>query len=453
MLKLTPIRILLLMICCIFHAGSGASIAVAKDFNKGDEITVTAETAELKAGKEVVTVVQRGQQFTVKLVNGSWLLITVTVDGKAQQGWINAKDVSPVTPPQTKPTTIKAPTTKPPANQPPAMRARTPTKKTVRPRSSSTPLFNQVGTLRGHTEDVNCLTFSADGQTIVTGGRDRNIIVWDVGDHKPLSILTGHKRRIRCLQFSPVMDVILASGGGEISHGELKLWNLKEQKLVADLPVGDTEVTSLGFSPDGTRLFTAGWSQSVSVWDVITTRRRGAARTSFGEIVTYLAVSPLEEMIAVDGKQGLVYLQNSENLLETEGPSTATQHILSDHKKDITSLCFSGDGRLLATGSEGQFAIVWDPKTGEPVQNFDTQNGPITAVGLSYDGKWLATANRPTDAPLKIWDVAAGRLVGEFEAGSVRAVAFSPTDPLLATSDGAEVRLWSLRPATVLKSR
>ncbi|WP_197534313.1 hypothetical protein [Symmachiella dynata] len=449
MLKLTPIRILPWVICCVLWAGPGSSILVAQEFQKGDPVTVTAESAELKAGKTVVAVIRRGEKQTVEQVNGKWLLITVTIDGKAQQGWINAKDVAPFKPTPTQPTT-----TKPPAKQPSTMRARTPQpKKNVRPRSSTTPLFNQVGTLRGHTEDVNCLTFSADGQTIVTGGRDRNIIVWDVGDHKPLSILTGHKRRIRCLQFSPVMDVILASGGGEISHGELKLWNLKEQKLVADLPVGDTEVTSLGFSPDGTRLFTAGWSQSVSVWDVITTRRRGAARTSFGEIVTYLAVSPLEEMIAVDGKQGLVYLQNSENLLETEGPSTATQHILSDHKKDITALCFSGDGRLLATGSEGPFAIVWDPKTGEPVRNFDTQNGPITAVGLSYDGKWLATANRPTDAPLKIWDVATGRLVGELDAGSVRAVAFSPTDPLLATSDGAEVRLWSLRPPRVLKSR
>jgi WD40 repeat protein len=250
-----------------------------------------------------------------------------------------------------------------------------------------------------------------------------------------------------------VMDVILASGGGEVSDGELKLWNVKEQKLVTDLPVGETEVMSLGFSPDGTRLFTAGWSQTVSIWDVITARHRGAARTSFGEIVNYLCVSPHDELMAVDGKQGLVFLLDSENLLKIENPTTATQHVLANHKKNITSLCFSGDGRYLATGSEDQFAVVWDPKTGEPVQSVDTKQGPVTAIGLSPDGQWLVTVNRATDAPLKIWDVATGRLLGEFEAGRVLAVAFSPTGELLATSDGAEVRLWSLQAASVLKSR
>jgi len=438
MLKLTPIRILLLVICCVLCAGPVASIAFAKDYQMGDHVTVTAETTELKAGKRVVAVARRGQKCTIEQVNGPWLLTTVTIDGKAHRGWLRNDDVAPVNPNPTKP--------KPrPRNPKP--------KKTGQPSRPATPVLKQVGTFRGHTDEINCLTFSADGKTVVTGGRDRTIIVWDVGDHKPLTILTGHKRRIRCLQFSPVMDVILASGGGEISNGELKLWNLKEQKLVANLPAGETEITSLGFSPDGTRLFTAGWSQSVSVWDVITTRRRGSARTSFGEIVTYIAASPLEEILAVEGKQGLVFLQNSEILLESERPITTTQHILSDHKKKITSLCFSSDGRYLATGGEDQFAIVWNPKTGESVQNFDTQNGFVAAIGLSHDGKWLATANRATAAPLKIWDVVSGRLAGEFEAGSVRALAFSATGQSLATSDGAEVRLWSLQPSTVLKSR
>jgi len=422
MLKAPPILIALCGIFVTFFTGPGTSPLFAAEIKVGDRVTVTAEKTDLKAGKQVVAVVRRGQQCTVEKVNGSWLLTTVTIDGKTHRGWMQQDSVAPVTP-------------------------------TPDPAPSAGSILKQLGTLHGHSDDVYCIAFAADGKTVVSGGGDHTIVVWDVGNYKPVAVLTGHKRRIRCLQFSPVMDVILASGGGEVSDGELKLWNLKEQRLVADLPVGKTEVMSLGFSADGTRLFTAGWSQFVSIWDVITTRRRGNVRTSFGDIVSFVAVSPHDETIAVDGKQGLVFLQDTEKILDVDNPTEATRHVLADHKQNISALGFSADGRFLATGSEDQRCVVWDVQTGKRVQEIDTQNGPVTAVGLSPDGKWLVTANRMTDAPLKIWDAARGHLLAEVDAGKVLAVAFSPAGRLLATSDGADVRLWSLQPPTGLKLR
>nr|XP_006014007.1 PREDICTED: telomerase protein component 1-like [Latimeria chalumnae] len=49
--------------------------------------------------------------------------------------------------------------------------------------------------LRGHSAGVTCCSFSPDGQGLVTGGKDRNLLFWDVGSLPPSmskSLLSCH---------------------------------------------------------------------------------------------------------------------------------------------------------------------------------------------------------------------------------------------------------------------
>ncbi len=51
----------------------------------------------------------------------------------------------------------------------------------------------EVVSLAGHTNEVNSVTFSPDGQLIVLGSDDRLVKVWSVSGGKEVASLTGHK--------------------------------------------------------------------------------------------------------------------------------------------------------------------------------------------------------------------------------------------------------------------
>jgi len=129
----------------------------------------------------------------------------------------------------------------------------------------------------------------------------------------------------------------------------------------------------------------------------------------------------------------------------------------SDHTKDLTSLTFSPDGKLLVTGSWDDTLRLWDVATreqvGEPLKDEDrelTWDRGVRAVAFSPDGRTLASAH--ADGRVRLWDTATERRLGrplpahvEEDAQGANTVAFDPDGRLLASGgrDGM-VRLWDV---------
>src|SRR5436305_1377462 len=47
-------------------------------------------------------------------------------------------------------------------------------------------------TLMGHTDVVQCVVFSPDGQLLASGGRDGTVRLWDVATGRKRTVLLGH---------------------------------------------------------------------------------------------------------------------------------------------------------------------------------------------------------------------------------------------------------------------
>jgi WD40 repeat protein len=128
--------------------------------------------------------------------------------------------------------------------------------------------------LHGHPNSVDALALSADGKTLLSGGLDRGVRLWDLVSGHEIALLEGHKRSVATVAYSPD-GRLAASAGGSAAHPydvtesrRIRLWDVVSGKEVGHFEGHGADVTSLAFSPDGTRLVSGLRDTAVLVWDV-----------------------------------------------------------------------------------------------------------------------------------------------------------------------------------------
>lgn len=137
--------------------------------------------------------------------------------------------------------------------------------------------------------------------------------------------------------------------------------------------------------------------------------------------------------------------------------------IQSGHSNSVTSIAFSPNGRLLASGSDDNSIKIWDTTTGhllrnitEPIFNASTRSvGTIDNVAFSPDGRLLASSH--SSFVVKLWDVETGKELRRLN-GAEQAIAFSPDGRWLAVTMKDKTLLWDvnsgqLRPTPLVQDR
>jgi WD40 repeat protein len=119
-----------------------------------------------------------------------------------------------------------------------------------------------------------------------------------------------------------------------------------------------------------------------------------------------------------EGK-GVFHLGSDKSITTDSGQGTSTA---------INVLAFSGDGRFLAAGKDFGRAVVWDVAQKKFVCAVDTDEGIVTAVAVSEDGQWLATAGQGDNFQAKLWHLPDGNLVRTYNyfGGFLHSLAFGP---------------------------
>src|SRR5260370_25264460 len=97
------------------------------------------------------------------------------------------------------------------------------------------------------------------------------------------------------------------------------------------------------------------------------------------------------------------------------------------------SMALSADGKLLATGSGGKMAMLWDVVGGKQVRTFSGHSGYVGIVALSGDGKLLLTGS---DRTATLWEAATGKKRQTFQEPTqdIAGVALSADGKLVVTS-------------------
>ena len=352
------------------------------------------------------------------------------------------------------------------------------------------PLFH----LSGHQGDVNAARFTSDGSGVVTASDDDTLKLWRASDGTLVKTLTGHTDKVVALAVS-LRDGSVASGALD---GTIRLWDLRAGTSVKQINQG-TEVMSLAFTPDGTRLVSGVGRAPYDchVWD-IASGEEVAAYGGHDNIVLATAVAP-DNVTAVTagGDNNEIHFWNLRDGKQIR--------VLAGIGRAVWSVGFSADNRFIAWGIEkpeggtanaGSLAFTLrlptqDSATGEPkplrsgAANFaravtsigdlslktraSGEFGYLDLLDVVRDGKAIATIKRGENAGyahnaytftpdgkivisggghgfLTAYDLK-GRKLGEFvgHTSDVWAVAVSPDGRwLVSGSDDQTIRLWNM---------
>lgn len=126
------------------------------------------------------------------------------------------------------------------------------------------------------------------------------------------------------------------------------------------------------------------------------------------------------------------------------------KYLFSGHEQDIYSLDYSRNGRHIASGSGDRTVRLWDMETGQCSLSLSIEDG-VTTVAISPDGRLVAAGS--LDRTVRVWDAVSGFLVERLDAqdghkDSVYSVAFTPSgQDLVSGSLDRTLKLWELQAA------
>jgi WD40 repeat protein len=149
--------------------------------------------------------------------------------------------------------------------------------------------------------------------------------------------------------------------------------------------------------------------------------------------VTSVSFSPDGQMLASGS------LDKTIKLWSRDGKELKT---LSGHHNSVTSVSFSPDGQMLASGSLDKTIKLWS-REGKELKTLQGHGDSVISVSFSPDGQMLASGS--LDKTIKLWSRDGKELKTLLgHSGSVFSVSFNPKSQILASASADRtVKLWS----------
>lgn len=246
--------------------------------------------------------------------------------------------------------------------------------------------------LEGHTKSVSSVAYSSDGQFIISGSNDRTVRVWSVRDGSTLQVLEGHEDGVTSVAISPDGQTI-ASGSIDDT---IRIWNFSDGNLLKTITGDFIGVTSLSFSPDGSTLVSGGRDDTARIWDItkdVQVQEFMYKPIGPGEVYeVQVDYSPDGTLLAVRHSfTGTMTLYNA-----TDYSIIVTMPVPGLKNSEFV---FSPDGRMLITGaldSGLNFVNIEDGTSRKQINLRD-----IKCVSISPDGTLVAVMGN--DYLIHLW--------------------------------------------------
>jgi WD40 repeat protein len=290
-----------------------------------------------------------------------------------------------------------------------------------------------VRPLQGHEREVSAITFAPDGMTAVSVAGETGVVRrWMVATGQELPNVGKVRDMVYAAAYSPDGRFLAAGTGNH--DGTIWLLDAITGQEIRRLVVPGGYVTSIAISADSKTLVSRAFGREIHVWDVESGRDvRQFPGSPQGHM--NIALSPDGHTVADGDQSGVVHLWET---------ATGKELRHFDGHREIATIAFSPNGRLLASGG-GDEVRLWDSTTGKELRQLAGHKNWVQSVAFSPDGRTLVSVG--VNQPVRIWEVASGKERRRYEGhhGGNRTVTFSRDGRRLATGgDDTTVLVWDV---------
>ncbi|MEO6190755.1 MAG: caspase family protein, partial [Saprospiraceae bacterium] len=230
-----------------------------------------------------------------------------------------------------------------------------------------------VRNLSGLAKVISAVSFSPDGKTILTGGKDGSLKRWNIFNNT-FNSYGLHKASIGSIAIAP--DGLSFVTGSE--DRTAKLCN-NDGKVLQTFQL-NSKISSVCFSPDGKSILTGCYEGCTTLWNI-----NGSKIKEFkqNERINAAVFAPDGRSIVTGDIEKVIrhYDLKGTLLKSIQGSSM------------INALSFSADGKSIITGCFSGILEVWDLATGYLEQTIGTVGEESLTVSNSKDGIYIASGD------------------------------------------------------------
>ena len=247
------------------------------------------------------------------------------------------------------------------------------------------------------------IRFHRDGAVLLVAGgkpvQSGKVVLFDVHSGKRLATFGDELDAVLAADLSPDQQLVALGGSGKV----VKVYSTADSQLKYKLTQHTDWITSVAFSPDGSKLATADRTGGLHLWEAAS----GGIVLTLAEhkrAIHALRWRSDSRLLASVGEDGLLVGWDTKDgwpaiMKPNAHPPQRLPGTYGELKNGILSVGFGPNGHMLTAGRD-RGVRYWDP-AGNPLKSFPLADTTPLAVRIAYDGKTLIAGD--TTGGLHFW--------------------------------------------------
>ncbi|KAE8356851.1 WD40-repeat-containing domain protein [Aspergillus coremiiformis] len=261
--------------------------------------------------------------------------------------------------------------------------------------------------LRGHSGSVYSVSFSPRGPYMASCSADASVRIWNCdsqGDESTADTetmnhaapTTAHTQAVDLVACSPDGQLIASTADDTM----ICIWDGNTGALKQSIQQPDA-VLWLAFSGDGRSLLSAGLGGTVRIWDPLTTVLKQSL-LGHTDWVRHAAFSHSGQQVVAGSDDNTVRIWDI-----TSGEAEILPvRVLEGHQDYVYCVAFSIDGSRVASGGDDATVRIWDAASPTPLHCLTGHEDRIVAVTFMQDREHIVSSS--LDKTLRIWNTQTG---------------------------------------------